>query len=151
MTIKPGQIAATKKKSEQLRMSFCKASAKLRNKLFFSMLQQLNRDICYRCGTRILNEDDFSVDHKEPWLDASATLFWDLDNIAFSHRSCNSAASRVPHKIICPVGKNWCNVCKDFLDSDNFGNNRTTLSGKQRYCKSCRKKRKISLSCISIG
>ena len=31
---------------------------------------------------------------KKPWLDEDTRLFWDMGNIAFSHRSCNSSAAR---------------------------------------------------------
>ena len=35
-----------------------------------------------------------------PWLDSSTPLetFFDLDNITFSHNSCNISAARKPHR-----------------------------------------------------
>jgi hypothetical protein len=35
---------------------------------------------------------DFSIEHKQRWLDVDPALFWDLTNIAFSHFICNSRA-----------------------------------------------------------
>ncbi|MEK7738413.1 MAG: hypothetical protein AAB326_00060 [Pseudomonadota bacterium] len=33
-----------------------------------------------------------STDHKEKWLDSNINLFWDINNIAFSHMKCNTSA-----------------------------------------------------------
>lgn len=33
--------------------------------------------------------DTFSIEHKEPWLHNSPELFWDLENITYSHKKCN--------------------------------------------------------------
>jgi hypothetical protein len=33
------------------------------------------------------------MDHQEAWLDNSSDLFWDLENIGFSHIGCNSRAA----------------------------------------------------------
>lgn len=44
--------------------------------------------------------DNFSIEHKIPWLDSDdpVDLFFNLENIDFSHLLCNSAAKRIPHK-----------------------------------------------------
>lgn len=57
-------------------------------------------DCCYRCGGPIERVEELSIDHKEAWMGASDPVqsFWDLENIAFSHSSCNSAAAMRPHK-----------------------------------------------------
>jgi hypothetical protein len=80
-------------------MPFGTAQGRLKKRIFFSLVQRLGLDICFRCGKRILTAEDLSCDHKKPWLDISLELFWDLDNIAFSHRGCNSAAFRVSNKL----------------------------------------------------
>ncbi|WP_139796379.1 hypothetical protein [Sporomusa malonica] len=51
-------------------------------------------DICYRCGEKIDDITDFTIDRKESWLlgDDPAQLFYDMDNIAFSHARCNYEA-----------------------------------------------------------
>jgi len=60
----------------------------------FGMAQRLGEDVCYRCDKRIELVEDLSVEHKEPWQSSTNPVvsFFDLDNIAFSHLSCNSAA-----------------------------------------------------------
>src|SRR4030042_960466 len=79
------------KKSKQLGMPFGTASARLKKSLMFRMAQKLGEDVCFKCGKRILNLDEFTIEHKAPWLDRGPQLFWDLDNIAFSHAKCNRA------------------------------------------------------------
>lgn len=51
--------------------------------------------VCFRCGLP-LTRDTFSIEHKEPWMIATNPLdaFFDLDNIAYSHKLCNSLAAR---------------------------------------------------------
>lgn len=82
------------KKSEQLGMPFGTATAKLRKMILFSLVQKLGLDCCYRCTKRIQTINDFTIDHKNPWLNNNTELFWDLNNIAFSHVSCNVGAAR---------------------------------------------------------
>lgn len=78
-------------KSKQLGMSFSTASHHLRKSLMFQLVQQCERDVCHRCGEQIDSADNMSIEHINPWLhsDNPKELFFDLDNIAFSHRSCN--------------------------------------------------------------
>ena len=47
-----------------------------------------------------MERDNFSVEHVTPWLDSEdpVGLFFDLKNISFSHRNCNSSAARRPTK-----------------------------------------------------
>lgn len=49
--------------------------------------------VCHRCGGDLVR-DDFSIEHKVSWQnsDDPAGLFFDQENIAFSHWLCNSAA-----------------------------------------------------------
>jgi hypothetical protein len=81
-------------------MSFGKACQRLRKSLLFSLVCRLGEYICFRCGKEIVDPKEFSIDHKIEWLDSSdpVGLFFDLDNIAYSHLICNSRASRKPHK-----------------------------------------------------
>lgn len=64
--------------------------------------------------------EEFSVDHKKEWLYEDPQLFWDLENISFSHLSCNVRANRKPHKKEGPLGTAWCYSCKDFLSETDF-------------------------------
>lgn len=84
------------KKNKQLGMSHGTANGRLRKKLLFSLVQQTNQDICFRCHKRIESVEELSIDHKKAWLDSEnpKELFFDLDNIAYSHLSCNAKASR---------------------------------------------------------
>ena len=82
-------MGSSKQKAETLGMPHGTATSKLRKNILFSLLQKYKEDDCYRCGAIIETVDDLSIEHKEPWEGVSADLFWNLDNIAFSHVRCN--------------------------------------------------------------
>lgn len=84
------------KKNDQLGMNVGTASNRLVKDLLFSYVKGTP---CYHCGGK-LGRDNFSIEHKTPWLDSEDPLglFFDLDNVTFSHLSCNSAAARKPTK-----------------------------------------------------
>jgi hypothetical protein len=88
------------KKAEALGMSFGAASSRLRKNLLFSLVVELGRDTCYRCGENISSVDEFSIEHKEAWLQTEDPLksFFDLGNVSFSHLKCNVGAARKPSK-----------------------------------------------------
>lgn len=123
------------KKRKQLGMPFGTANGRLKKMIFFSLVKETKKDMCFRCGKKIKNIKDLSVEHKKPWLDESVDLFWDLNNIAFSHLKCNSKSKRPSIQIHNPPGMNWCNVCKEFLPTKNFWKNRNRPSGYNNYCK----------------
>lgn len=81
-------------KSKLLGMPFGTASGRLRKAILFNLVQKLEEDICFRCGEKIENIDNFSIEHKEAWqkTDNPVESFFDLDNIAFSHLRCNIIA-----------------------------------------------------------
>lgn len=79
------------KKSKQLGMSYSTAGNRLKKMLFFKLVQETNNDRCYRCEEKITNYIELSIDHMESWLDKDNSVFWDVDNIAYSHLTCNSA------------------------------------------------------------
>ena len=83
-------------KSEQLGMSIGTASHHLRKSIIFNFCKKLNLDICYQCNNKIENIEEFSIEHKIPYLHSSnpKELFFDLENIAFSHLKCNCGAAR---------------------------------------------------------
>lgn len=93
---KEGQQNANAKKSEQLGMSLGKAQHQLRKSLLFNLAYRCGMGNCYRCGKPIETLRELSIEHKEAWLDSDdpVGLFFDIDNIAFSHLSCNSASTR---------------------------------------------------------
>lgn len=92
------------KKTLQLGMNPSTASGRLVKDTLFKLAVDAGHK-CYRCGKDLIR-DTFSIEHKEPWLDSEdpAGMFFDQDNIAFSHLSCNVKESRgcfqkkaVPH------------------------------------------------------
>ena len=85
-----------KKKTQQLGMPIGTASAILRKNIMFALIRQLDLDICFQCGERIEGADELSIEHKVPYLDSKnpKELFFSLDNIAFSHLTCNIGARR---------------------------------------------------------
>ncbi len=139
-----------KKKSEQLGMPHGTACNKLRKNVLFDLLKYYRINECYRCGKIIGHVDELSMEHKRPWLDSEnpKKLFWDLDNIAFSHTTCNYGARRTPddlshfagcNKKEVPEGYAWCCGC-GAQPREAFSKNSTnTRSGLEYYCKSCRR------------
>jgi len=74
--------------------------AAAKNTLFYDLLfiytKKTNKDICFQCGEKINSKDELSVEHKIPYMysEEPKKIYFDLDNIAFSHRKCNYGASR---------------------------------------------------------
>ena len=85
---------SNKKKYKQLGMPIGTASGRLKKMILFNLVIRLNENFCYQCGAEIETIEEFSIEHKTAWLDNSPDLFWDLNNIAFSHLSCNVGAAR---------------------------------------------------------
>lgn len=125
-----------KKKAHQLGMPFGTANGRLRKTILFHLLCKLGDNQCHRCGEIIETEETLSIEHKEPWLDIDPALFWDIENIAFSHLTCNISAARKPNKINCPAGQGWCWKCQTFKDLLHFPGS---------------KKHKSSTSCTVCG
>lgn len=78
-----------KKKSEQLGMNFSTANNRLKKKILFWLVRKCGLDKCYRCGHLIESEEELSIEHMVDWLDNNPALFWDMNNIDFSHLKCN--------------------------------------------------------------
>ena len=78
-------------KSEKLGMPFGTANNRLRKSILWSLVQKLNLDTCFQCNTKITDASELSIEHKKAWLHSKdpLKLFFDLDNISFSHLSCN--------------------------------------------------------------
>lgn len=87
------------KKHIQLGIPSGTASNRLKKLIMFNLLKQLNKNFCHQCGSEIESEDQLSIEHKVPWLDSENPVknFFDLQNIAFSHHSCNCSAARRPN------------------------------------------------------
>ena len=70
--------------------SYQSCVSKLNRQILFSLVQELHKDICHKCNTKIEDIKDFSIEHIIPWqVNKSAELFWDIKNISFSHLKCN--------------------------------------------------------------
>jgi hypothetical protein len=82
------------KKQLQLGMNPGTATHRLVKDLLFRFAVECGH-VCHRCK-QALARDTFSIDHIEPWLDSvdPVRLFFDLNNVAFSHLKCNAAAGR---------------------------------------------------------
>ena len=89
-------IKTQKRKAEQLGMPLGTASNRLRKLILFKILKDNGLNICYRCGKPIESADVLSIEHKENWLDSDnpKEKFFDLENIGFSHLSCNISCAR---------------------------------------------------------
>lgn len=87
------------KKKDQLGIDHGTASSRLRKMVLFSLLKQYKLNYCFQCSSEIETETELTIEHKIPWLDSEdpKKLFFDLDNVAFSHHSCNVAAARKPN------------------------------------------------------
>lgn len=88
------------KKNALLGENFSTATHKLRKKVMFAAIAALGVNKCYRCEKPIESVEVLSLEHKEPWQSAEnpKEMFYDLNNIAFSHLSCNSGAARSHRK-----------------------------------------------------
>ena len=122
-------------------MSFGKAAHALRKSIMFDMAAKCGMDSCFRCGAVIESAAELSIDHKESWLYVNPELFWDLNNIAFSHRSCNTTDRPMfPKKNFPREGESWCSSCKSSKPKDEFGA-RKCGSGTAAHCNLCRRAR----------
>lgn len=83
------------KKTTQLGLKPNTATNWLKKSLLFHFAVAAGHK-CFRCGGD-LDLDSFSIDHKVDWLDSDDPkgLFFSIENIAFSHLSCNKRAPRV--------------------------------------------------------
>lgn len=133
---------SNKTKSDQLGIPFGTACHKLRSMIMFKLVKMTGQDKCYKCGNNIASEAELSIEHKTPWLHNGADLFWDLDNITFSHRKCNKAERFNPvNRIVSPPGMSWCNDHKGFSALQEFTKNSSKKKGIEDACKACRKAR----------
>jgi hypothetical protein len=82
------------RKDALLGMPHGTANNRLRKLLIFDLAGRCNLLTCYRCQKPIEDESHLSIEHKDAWQQAADPLaaFMSLDNVAFSHLSCNMAA-----------------------------------------------------------
>lgn len=75
--------------AQQLGMPHGTAANRLRKIVLFHVLKKHKENVCFKCGEVIPTVDELSLEHKQPWEGRSAELFWDVENITFSHLRCN--------------------------------------------------------------
>ena len=78
-------------KNEQLGMNYSTASNRLVRDILFNFIVVCGQNKCFRCGEP-MERHNFSIEHKVPWLHSEKPkeTFFDLNNISFSHLSCNA-------------------------------------------------------------
>jgi len=83
-------------KAVALGMPFGTANQKLRKSILFHLIKVSKLDTCYRCNKKILSIEELSIEHKKDWLHSEnpKDLFFDINNIAFSHLNCNVSRSK---------------------------------------------------------
>jgi len=136
-------MTSSARKSEYLGMPFGTANGRLRKKILFNLLKRLNEDVCYKCGEQITHLSELSIEHIKPWEGVSVELFWDTDNITFSHLRCNrphrpSGGRNIARRIIPPAGQAWCASCREFRPIELFSKG-GRWDGLRVYCNPCRK------------
>jgi hypothetical protein len=142
-----------KRIAEQLGMPHGTATHRLRKSILFHLLKKLGENYCFKCAELIEIVDELSIEHKKPWEGISTELFWNLDNIAFSHIQCNkphrwgkgnlNLGKEFGHKKTqqAPDGKAWCSGHRDYVSEELFHSNQRNVNGVASYCKECRKVR----------
>ena len=99
-------------KSKQLGMNASTASARLVKDLLYKLVVETGRNGCYRCG-KPMSRGTFSIEHKTPWLhsDDPVRLYFDTENISFSHLSCNVGAAR-RKEAVCGTRSKYMTGCR---------------------------------------
>lgn len=123
-------------KKEQLGMPFGTANYQLKRNLIFNYLNQLHKNECFVCKKQMTLEN-YSIEHKIPWLDSKnpKELFFDLDNISFSHKKCNFKSARKTHEIVWEEGKAWCWSCTTMKLLEDFPPSK--INHRTRSCRVC--------------
>lgn len=135
--------------ADLLGMPLGKANFRLWKQAVWHLLQDLGRDVCFRCN-KPMTEDTYSLDHYTVWRGASAALFWDPANIGWSHHRCNVAEARYvsrpnPKRRHVIEGKLHCSRCnRDKLVSE-FGKSTRAWNGYASACLDCSRSRTASV------
>ncbi len=122
-------MSSTKRKSHLLGMSYGKATHRLRKAILWYLVKETKKDTCFRCEKGIESIEELSIEHKESWqlADNPQELFFDIDNITFSHLKCNVGSYKRSIKV-CPQGH-------------VYDTKTTVIFEGMRYCRCCKNER----------
>lgn len=81
------------RRQAQLGMSYGTARARLTKQLLLKYVIAAGDNVCHVCSNPITEVSELSVEHIIPWEGRDTNLFWDLNNIRFSHILCNKPHS----------------------------------------------------------
>ena len=123
--------------ANQLGMSQGAANNKLRKQVLYRYVRLANHHFCYKCGAEIETVDEFSIEHILPWEGRDSELFWDLENISFSHSQCNRPHIRTGPIKHFPEGQYECPCCKELKNFGEFYKNSSSRLGISHQCKQC--------------
>lgn len=129
-----------KNKSRFLGLPHGTAVYHLKKNVLFKYVKLAGDHYCFRCGQEITSVADLSIEHKQPWEGVDPSLFWDLDNIAFSHVRCNRPHRASKGRAIVyypPAGMAWCSIHQDFLSVESFSRHKQRWNGLQTKCREC--------------
>lgn len=136
-------IDSNLKKSQLLGMPYGTACNRLKKNILFNVLKRHRENFCFRCDKEILVVDDLTIEHKKDWLNKDVNLFWDLENTAFSHKSCNVAYCEREIR----TGFLFCIQCKKWKTENSFRQksltNKTAIKKRNRrsyLCLDCERK-----------
>jgi hypothetical protein len=136
---------SNQKKDATLGMPHGTAQHRLRKSILFFLLKKHGENICFKCSGLIERVEDLSVEHKKPWEGISAELFWDIENIAFSHLRCNRpnrlGMSGPAQRKVGPEGTSWCYEHREFLPVDKFYKDPYRWNGIRGRCIECHNSR----------
>lgn len=127
------------KKKMQLGMNPSTAANRLVKDVLWKLIVQTNQDICCKCGEP-MSRETFSIEHVIPWLDSEdpVGLYFDLENISFSHLRCNVEDARPKQrKPVCGTVwsyKNGCR-CKECIRAKSDSREYDAEARRARYLK----------------
>lgn len=132
-------IERQRRQAKQLGMPISTARAILCKEIMFQLARKCGMDKCFECGASIEHKDQLSIEHMEPWEGRKTSLYWEFENIAFSHSDCNRVRKHEKSSLrkVGPEGTSWCSACRRFLDKDSFHADGSRWNGLNGKCKPC--------------
>lgn len=136
---------SNQRKAETLGMNASTANSLLRRNIIFELLtgtRWMDWGVCYKCKDAIMSPEELSIEHKQPWegRENGKELYWDLENIDFSHKRCNTPhryVGGIGRRIQSPEGQVYCTVCKQHKSVVDFRKNSKNWTGYARVCRYC--------------